>query len=215
MMADEIAEGVRVRLLAADDWDEVVALEARAYSASGLSEGRAALESRGRASPTTCFAVEHRGRLGGYLLALPYPLHACPDLSRPEAAGVRSTNMHAHDLVIAEELRGRGLAPLVLGHLARTARLRRFETISLVAVRGSEVLWAPLGYRAEPEVELPASYGPQAVYMSMSLRTAPPAAPPLPAAPTPTALLAAAGSGAPRHPHGPFTGSPLKDEVVR
>lgn len=107
--------------------------------------------------------------------------------------------MHAHDLVIAEELRGRGLAPLVLGHLARTARLRRFETISLVAVRGSEVLWAPLGYRAEPEVELPASYGPQAVYMSMSLRTAPPPRlpsrrlpPPRPCSPQPATWGAAA-----------------------
>ncbi|MGV9263877.1 GNAT family N-acetyltransferase [Kitasatospora sp. NPDC003701] len=173
MMADELAEGVRVRLLAAEDWDEVVALEARAYGASGLSEGRASLESRARASPTTCFALEYRGRFGGYLLALPYPLHRYPDLGRAEASGFRSTNMHLHDVVVTEELRGRGLAPLLHGHLAETARVRRFETVSLVAVGGSEAFWARLGYRAAPEVELPEGYGAHAVYMSLHLRAAP------------------------------------------
>ncbi|MFJ3787388.1 GNAT family N-acetyltransferase [Kitasatospora sp. NPDC090091] len=176
----ETPDGIRIRPLAPGDWDGVVALEERAYAASGLSEGRAALESRGRASPDTCFALEYRGRFGGYLLALPYPLYRCPDLSRAEAAGsvagrpaAPPGNMHAHDLVIAEELRGRGLAPLMLGHLAATARARGFATISLVAVRGSDVLWAPLGYRAAPAVALPASYGDRAVYMSMSLAAGP------------------------------------------
>ncbi|MEV0536081.1 GNAT family N-acetyltransferase [Kitasatospora sp. NPDC050463] len=204
MTADEIAEGVRVRLLAAEDWDEVEALEARTYGASGLSEGRASLESRGRASPTTCFVLEHRGRFGGYLLALPYPLHRYPDLGRAEASGFRTTNLHLHDVVITEELRGRGLAPLMHGHLAETARVRQFETVSLVAVGGSEAFWAPLGYRADPEVELPESYGARAVYMSMRLR----------ATPAPTAPLTTR-SGAPPHPHDPLPGSRLKDEMVR
>ena len=39
----------------------------------------------------------------------------------------------------------------------------------MVAVRGAHVLWAQLGYRAHPEVELPASYGTNAVYMSMEV----------------------------------------------
>ncbi|MCG6495202.1 GNAT family N-acetyltransferase [Kitasatospora sp. A2-31] len=174
----ETPDGIRIRPLAPGDWDGVVALEERAYAASGLSEGRAALESRGRASPDTCFALEYRGRFGGYLLALPYPLYRCPDLSRAEAAGpddpaAAPDNMHAHDLVIAEELRGRGLASVMLDHLAGTARARGFATVSLVAVRGSDVLWAPLGYRADPSVELPASYGDRAVYMSMSLAATP------------------------------------------
>ncbi|WP_406196383.1 GNAT family N-acetyltransferase [Kitasatospora sp. NBC_01560] len=212
-MSDEI----RIRRLAAGDWDGVVALEERAYAASGLSEGRAALESRGRASPDTCFALEHRGRFGGYLLALPYPLFRCPDLSLTEAArgadgaeeagGARPgrpANMHAHDLVIAEELRGRGLAPLLLDHLARAARARGYRTVSLVAVRGSDVLWAPLGYRADPAVALPASYGDRAVYMSMTL----PPPEPVPAGAAPTPAARAGG-----HPDDPLAGSPPKVEV--
>ncbi|GAB7187325.1 GNAT family N-acetyltransferase [Kitasatospora sp. Ki12] len=182
----------RIRLLREDDWDEVVALEERAYAASGLSEGREALRSRHRASPATCFVLDHAGRLGGYLLALPYPPFRCPDLSHSEDSqsgagdGVAAppTNMHAHDLVIAEDLRGRGLSHRMLRHLEETARTAGYLSISLVAVRGSHVLWTPLGYRARPEIELPASYGSRAVYMAMPLDPVP--ARPLPHSTEPT-----------------------------
>ncbi|MFB7619797.1 GNAT family N-acetyltransferase [Kitasatospora sp. NPDC056181] len=226
-MSDEI----RIRRLAAGDWDGVVALEERAYAASGLSEGRAALESRGRASPGSCFALEYRGRFGGYLLALPYPLYRCPDLSRsedqdrePEREQERvreqvrerereqvraGTNMHAHDLVIAEELRGRGLAPLMLDHLAGTARAQGYATISLVAVRGSEVLWAPLGYRANPEVVLPESYGDRALYMSMPLGPRPGTA----RAAAPVTAPATVPAGTTGHTNDPLAGSPPRVEV--
>ncbi|MFI2609145.1 GNAT family N-acetyltransferase [Kitasatospora sp. NPDC018619] len=167
---------LRIRLLREEDWDEVVALEERAYAASGLSEGREALRSRHAASPDTCYVLEHPGGLGGYLLALPYPLYRCPDLSRSEDAagpGERPTNLHAHDLVISERLRGRGLSLRMLRHLEGTARAAGYRSVSLVAVRGSHVLWTPLGYRARPEIDLPESYGTRAVYMAMPLDPVP------------------------------------------
>ncbi|MGW3042376.1 GNAT family N-acetyltransferase [Kitasatospora sp. NPDC001159] len=163
----------RIRLLREEDWAAVVALEERAYAASGLSEGGEALRSRHRASPSTCFVLEHAGDFGGYLIALPYPPFRCPDLGLTESAGVsRSRNLHAHDLVIAERARGRGLAHRMLRHLEETGRAVGHRTISLVAVRGSQVLWTPLGYRARPEVGLPASYGAEAVYMAKPLEAA-------------------------------------------
>ncbi|MFE7590285.1 GNAT family N-acetyltransferase [Kitasatospora sp. NPDC057512] len=194
---------LRIRLLREEDWDAVVALEERAYAASGLSEGREALRSRHRASPDTCFVLEHPGGqggpgvvggVGGYLLALPYPLFRCPDLARSEDrdgaggggdAGGRPTNMHAHDLVVAEELRGRGLSLRMLRHLEETARTAGYRTVSLVAVRGSHVLWTRLGYRARPEIDLPESYGTRAVYMAMPLDPVPARPLPHPTDPTP------------------------------
>lgn len=157
---------IRIRLLREGDWDEVVALEQRAYAASGLSEGREALRSRHRASPSTCFVLEDAGGIGGYLLALPYPRFRCPDLSLPEGGAVQDSNLHAHDLVVAERARGRGLALRMLRHLEEVGRAAGHRTLSLVAVRGSHVLWTPLGYRVRPEVGLPASYGAEAVYMT-------------------------------------------------
>ncbi|MBV6700421.1 GNAT family N-acetyltransferase [Kitasatospora aureofaciens] len=190
-------DGIRIRSVHEDDWDAIVALEARAYAAGGLSEGREALRSRHDASPGTCFVLEHRGRFGGYLLALPYPLFRCPDLSRAEAAiamDADATNMHAHDLVIAEELRGRGLAHRLLRHLEDLARAGGYRTVSLVAVRGSHVVWTPLGYRVRPEIGVPASYGSEAVYMAMPLSPDRTGAPPT-------------------HTTDPHLGSPFRAEV--
>ncbi|MFE2077188.1 GNAT family N-acetyltransferase [Streptomyces misionensis] len=163
----------RIRLLKDEDWDDVAALEALAYAADGLSEGREALRSRHRASPSTCFVLEHAGAFGGYLLALPYPLFHCPDLSLAER-GVgredhRGGNLHLHDLALAERLRGRGLGRRMTRHLEETGLAARYRSLSLVAVQGSRTLWSRLGYRIRPEVALPASYGADAVYMTKSL----------------------------------------------
>ncbi|MFD5467903.1 GNAT family N-acetyltransferase [Kitasatospora sp. NPDC127059] len=161
---------LRIRRLADDDWDAVVALEHDAYAADGLSEGREALQSRARSSPATCFVLEHRGVVRGYLLSLPYPPLRCPDLTRPEESTYASTNLHVHDLVIAEDLRGRDVALGFMRHFRTHAEESGFERISMVAVRGADILLRLLGYRAHREVAVPDCYGRRAVYMSMPVR---------------------------------------------
>ncbi|MGC0327217.1 putative N-acetyltransferase YhbS [Streptomyces sp. SAI-170] len=163
---------VRIRAVGAADWPGVAALEASAYRDSSLLEGRATLESRGRASPSTCLVLHLDGRLAGYVLALPYPAFRYPDLSRPERTVFRSTNLHLHDLVVAEPLRGRGLGSRLLHRLTATASAQRYRRISLIAVGGMEPFWAAHGYLTHREVELPASYGENAAYMSTALHDA-------------------------------------------
>ncbi|MFF1870946.1 GNAT family N-acetyltransferase [Kitasatospora herbaricolor] len=165
-MADD---SIRLRPLVEDDWDEVVALEERAYAASGLSEGREVLRSRGSVSPSTCFVLEHEGQFGGYLLALPYPRGECPELTLTEASRFRSGNLHAHDFVITEELRARGLSPHFVRQIEQEARSQGFDRISMVAVQRSHILWRRLGFDTHAEVTLPESYGTDAVYMSKAL----------------------------------------------
>ncbi len=163
---------LRIRPIRAADWDGIAELEARTYARLALSEGRAALESRGRVSPATCFVLDAGGRAtAGYVLALPYPLFRCPDLAHGEAGGFRSANLHLHDLVVADELRGRGLARRLLRHLTATARAAGYERMSLVAVGGSEPFWSAHGYRPHRDVPLPDSYGTDAVYMSRRAST--------------------------------------------
>ncbi len=162
-----MSEELRIRLLNEQDWDSVVDLEHAAYAADGLSEGREALQSRARSSPDTCFVLERHGAVVGYLLSLPYPPLRCPDLGRPEEAVYRSANLHVHDLVIAEELRGREVALGFIRHFREQAGEQGFERISMVAVRGADILLRLLGYRAHREVAVPACYGRRAVYMSM------------------------------------------------
>ncbi|MFE7189651.1 GNAT family N-acetyltransferase [Kitasatospora sp. NPDC057541] len=159
-------EDLRIRRLTDEDWDAVVALEHDAYAADGLSEGREALQSRAVGSPETCFVLEQDGTVRGYLLSLPYPPLRCPDLAGPESAAFESSNLHVHDLVIAEDLRGREVALEFMRYFRARAQELGFERISMVAVRGADILLRLLGYRAHREVAVPASYGRRAVYMS-------------------------------------------------
>lgn len=165
---------VRIRHITDTDWPAIAALEAATYTALGLSEGEAALRSRARVSPDTCTVLDHAGRPVGYLLALPYPPFHCPDLAAvehcaeqgPAVTAPRPDNLHLHDVVIAPEHRGQGLARRLLRHLTASARAAGYAQISLVAVAGSAPFWAGHGYRPHPGVPLPDSYGNDAVYMS-------------------------------------------------
>jgi GNAT superfamily N-acetyltransferase len=158
----------RIRPVRDGDWPAVAALEAEAYASSSLSEGQAALESKGRISPDTCFVLDLDGRVTGYLLALPYPRFQYPELARTEEPVHHVRNLHLHDMVVAEDQRGRGWGSRLLGRLTATAR-PAYEHISLIAVGGMAAFWASRGYWAHPEIRLPQSYGDDAVYMSIAL----------------------------------------------
>jgi ribosomal protein S18 acetylase RimI-like enzyme len=156
----------RIRSITDGDWDGIVALEAGAYSSIGLSEERSVLQSRVRVSPGTCFALDVGGRLAGYVMALPYPRFRYPDPARAETSVLASDNLHLHDLVIADGLRGRGLAKRLLHHLMATAAAHRYAHTSLVAVGGSAPFWSGRGFTAHPDVPVSVGYGKGATYMS-------------------------------------------------
>jgi ornithine decarboxylase len=170
----ESVRGPRVRAITEADWDAVAEIEHATYAPLGLSEGREALRGWGAISPDTCFVLELERRVVGYLLALPYPAGDAPSLGRPERtdaaevadAGAVSGNLHLHDLVLAKDVRGRGLSKLLVRRLETVAATRAFAQICLVSVGGSEDFWAAAGYTARREVAVADSYGPQAVYMS-------------------------------------------------
>lgn len=150
----------------ATDWQRITELEERAYAAAGLSEGPAALASRAGATPELCLVLETRDGVAGYVIALPYPAARVPDLTRHEHTAFRSNNLHLHDLVIAEESRGAGLGALLFRRLTATARTQAYERISLVAVAGSDTFWSAAGFQPDADVEVPGTYGENAVYMS-------------------------------------------------
>ncbi len=164
------APEVRVRTVREEDWERIAALEAAVYEPVSLSEGIDALRSRGRASPATCFVLETGSRVAGYALALPYPRYRYPDLRRPEEGTYDSRNLHLHDLMIAGDLRGRGLGSALLRRLTDSARRLSYERISLIAVGGTERFWAGHGYRPDPGAGLPGDYGEGAVYLSRPVR---------------------------------------------
>ncbi|WP_436535934.1 GNAT family N-acetyltransferase [Actinoplanes sp. HUAS TT8] len=157
----------RIRPIEPGDWPAIEALEADTYGKQELSESPESL--RSRAHQPVSFVLDTGAGIGGYLLALPYPPGRFPDLSRPEQIPFASTNLHLHDMVIDENLRSRGWGRRLVRHLIAEARLLAYEDVSLVSVSGSTGFWASAGFRAQPQVPLPAGYGPDAVYMSRHL----------------------------------------------
>ncbi|TRO68385.1 GNAT family N-acetyltransferase [Streptomyces sp. IB201691-2A2] len=177
-----MSDVVHIRHITEADWDGIVEIESRAYTGLGLSEGRAALRSRAEISPSTCFVLDIGSGPAGYLLALPYPALSYPDLERTEEAVVppppapASRNLHLHDIVVEEGLRGRGLGQRLLHHFTLAARSRGYERISLIAVGRSDTFWSARGYTAHPGVS-PGGYGANAVYMSKAVPADPGAQP--------------------------------------
>jgi GNAT superfamily N-acetyltransferase len=76
-------------------------------------------------------------------------------------------------MVVAPAFRGRGLAKRMLHHLTQRALDLLFERISLVAVGESDAFWSAQGFHPHLEVDVPASYGPHAVYMSTRVQPLP------------------------------------------
>jgi diaminopimelate decarboxylase/GNAT superfamily N-acetyltransferase len=179
-LPQEWVRGPRVRAVTEADWDVIAEIEDAAYAGLGLSEGREALRKWAALSPDTCFLLELDRRVAGYVLALPYPPRHTPSLGHPERtdavevaeAGAVSRNLHLHDIVLAEDVRGRGLSKLLLRRLEAVATVHMFEHICLVSVGGREGFWAAAGYRAHHEVAVDESYGSQAMYMSKPLEVA-------------------------------------------
>lgn len=166
-LACETVRAERIRPIEESDWSSIIALESDTYGKQELSESPEVL--RSRANPATSFVLDMDGRTGGYLLALPYPPLRFPDLTSPENSAFESRSLHLHDMVIDADFRSRGWGGRLARHLIKTGQSLGYGRIALVSVDGSAGFWGSLGFRAQPDVPLPASYGSDAVYMSRDL----------------------------------------------
>lgn len=162
----ETGATARWRPMVQADLAAVVALAARAHPAH--PERPDVFAERRALAPDLCLVLDHAGLVAGYLIAHPWTNAGPPALDTllgalPEPSGA----VHLHDLVIAPELRGRGLADGAIERLQARAR-SRWPCIRLVAVAGKEAFWARRGWRpvaAAAGEDALASYGPQAVAM--------------------------------------------------
>jgi ornithine decarboxylase len=155
-----------IRVLSAEDWAGVTALESATYAALGLSEDPSIL--RSRAGSQTSFVLSLGAAIAGYVLALPWEYGRFPALAdRSDIAP--SADLHLHDMVIAAEHRCSGLGSRLAEHLLSVARAQHYARVSLVSVGGSGAFWSRHGFQPRPEVPAPAGYGPGATYMSRSL----------------------------------------------
>lgn len=142
--------GIQLRTMRAADIDAVLAIQSQCYRAE-LIESRAALASRQRLSPDTCWVAEAEGRVRGYLFAHPWQGETPPALDTPlSALPPRCDTLFLHDMALSETVRGQGVAPQLMNKALRYARVQGYRYARLVAVQGADRYWRRLGFRPYP-----------------------------------------------------------------
>jgi GNAT superfamily N-acetyltransferase len=112
----------------------------------------------------------------GYAIAHPWTLGEVPALDTllgalPPAADA----LFLHDVSVLPVARGQGAAAALVGLLDGLARDRGLRALALVAVHGTEAMWARLGFRPRAGGEV-AGYGAAARHMVRPVGTGPRAA---------------------------------------
>ena len=115
-------------------------------------EEDAVLDEKFRLSPLFCFILSDNGSSSGsvygYCLAHPYKMNSIPALDQllhklPE----KCDTLYIHDLALLPEAQGGGNGKKAVELLFSVAEREKFETLSLVAVHGSQPFWQKNGFK--------------------------------------------------------------------
>ena len=132
-------------------------------------EDATVFEERLRLYPAGCLVFSQDERIAGYVVSHPWQAGDPPPLNTQ--LGVlpdHPSTYYIHDLALAPAVRGSGAGGTIVAQLAALARSEALQTMSLVAVNGSERFWQRQGFAAMAAPELEAklrSYSDDARFM--------------------------------------------------
>lgn len=161
---------IRISPLQAQHWSEVLLLQDAAYARLG-PEPADVMHSKWQVSPDTCFVAHQNDSLLGYVLAHPWAHPVPPALYQPtQPHEAHGSWMFIHDMAVASQARGRGVAQSLFEHVLVQARQAQKQGLLLVAVQGSTRFWHNLGFEPVHSVTPDlSSYGEQACLMQRHL----------------------------------------------
>lgn len=160
---------MKIRQIREDDWAAIVAIENAAYT-DIAPESKDTLRSRVLLSPETCFlAVNDDDAVLGCCFAHRWVSQGAPALHEVVQTLPESKNLYLHDLAVAPEARGLGVASLLCRELLARAGQKRFLSITLVSVQNSADFWKKFGFVEVPDVKPSPSYLENAVFMRLNL----------------------------------------------
>ena len=160
---------VLLRPMAAPDLPTVLDIQRACYG-EGFLEEAATLHQRLQGPGKLSCVAERSGVVCAYLAAYRSrpgkltPLHGDFDTV------VQPDTLYLHDLAVAPQALGQGLAQRLVSHLWARAAEEGLRYSALVSVQGSQVFWERLGYRAQAlddpaQQQDLATYGVGACYM--------------------------------------------------
>jgi predicted N-acetyltransferase YhbS len=144
---------IRFRHLTPGDLPELHRLEAESYEPA-LHESDEAFLRLIALFPEGAFGFFDGDAVCAYAFAVPLPAGAVLDLKAPlEALPSRADTFYIHDVAVAMQYRGRGLAKALVAKLHDLARARGFRACELVSVQGSAPFWERFGFRRVAEFD--------------------------------------------------------------
>ena len=155
------------------DWPTILRIQSEVYYAF-TPESEAVMRSKATHGPLTSFvAVDQNAAIVAYCLAHPYPANRAAVLGRDDPLPMTPTdNLYVHDLAVQKASAGRGVAHTLFNHLASTARLKGYRTMSLVAVQQAASFWRKLGFIPAAQSTINDSYTGAATFMTKAIDTA-------------------------------------------
>ena len=158
-----------IHLITENSWIDILKIQEEAY-VEIEPEDVNVLKSKWLSSPKTCAVYKEGSNTSAYLLAHPWPSETPPKLHE-ECPITASLNLYLHDLALARESRGKGVAKKLVENLIDIAKAQGFNKILLVAVQNSGGFWSKFGFLSMPSSEICPSYGENAQLMSLKLET--------------------------------------------
>ncbi|WP_212751249.1 GNAT family N-acetyltransferase [Pseudoalteromonas citrea] len=157
-----------INLITEHSWCDILKIQEEAYLEIE-PEDVDILKSKWLLSPNTCAVYKEGDTISAYLLAHPWPSEIPPKLHEksPITAGL---NLYLHDLALARESRGKGIAKKLVTNLVDIAKAQRFNKILLVAVQNSSGFWSKFGFKNLPDAVICPSYGHNAKLMALELK---------------------------------------------
>ncbi|WP_370981138.1 GNAT family N-acetyltransferase [Agaribacterium sp. ZY112] len=151
-------------------WDEIVKIQEEVYT-DIAPEDVNVLKSKWYSSPQTCSVfTDHKGKILAYLLAHPWASKHPPKLNEKPPINY-SSNLFIHDLALATEARGKGIAKALVKNLIDNTKTQNYVRISLVAVQNSTGFWGKFGFLNMPSDEIFSGYGENSQLMVLELDT--------------------------------------------
>lgn len=161
---------VQLRVMCGDDVPGMLRIQAQCYPPSMNEDAQVLVERYLRCGDTAWVAVDAAGDIGAYLVAYRSLRGQVSCLGDAFEHQPQADVLYLHDLAIATEWRGRGLARALLEHARGQVLAQGLSGLSLVSVNDTVLFWRLQGF--EPVLDLCesalaalATYDGPAVYM--------------------------------------------------
>ncbi|WP_409422607.1 GNAT family N-acetyltransferase [Pseudaeromonas sp. ZJS20] len=153
-----------IRAIDEADWPQIMQLQRQAYHAV-TPEREAVLRSKQRLGPRTCWVAIRRQQVVGYCLAHPWHAGPPPCLDQEYLPVSEPALLYVHDVVVAPQAQGLGVAAAFLRCASAQARAHQLPSMALVAVQGAAGFWRRHRFAPGAHVPDPTIYGPAALYL--------------------------------------------------